>query len=71
MLIASKYEDIHPPTISDLVYMTADSYTEETVRELEKTILKALDYRLGETNALIFLRRISRLAKVIIIYKCI
>ena len=66
MLIASKYEDIYPPTISDFVYMTADTYSEENVKESERDILNTLEYRLGETSSLVFLRRFSRLAQVCI-----
>lgn len=64
LLIASKYEDVYPPTISDLVYITADTYTEEQIKESERNMLKDLDYRLGGPSPLIFLRRLSRLAKV-------
>ncbi len=64
MLIASKYEDIYPPSIGDLIYMTADTYTENDVKELEREILTKLEYKLGETSSLVFLRRLTRLTKV-------
>ena len=64
MLIASKYEDIYPPALSDLVYMTADSYTSEEIQKMEREILGKLEFKLGSAGPLVFLRRLSRLAKV-------
>ncbi len=35
MLIASKYEEIYPPILSDFVYLTDKAYTKEQVLEME------------------------------------
>ncbi|PPD68839.1 hypothetical protein GOBAR_DD34279 [Gossypium barbadense] len=46
MLIASKYEEITPPHIDDFCYITDNSYTKEEVVEMEKEILKLLDFEI-------------------------
>ena len=61
MLIASKYEDIYPPSIADLADIAADTYTTEQIRHMETEILTVLRYQLGKPNTLTFLRRYSKL----------
>ncbi len=61
ILLASKYEDVYPPSIMDITYIAADIYTADEVRQMEVEILEALEYQLGKPNALTFLRRYSKL----------
>ena len=35
MLIASKYEEIYPPIVSDFVYITDNAYTSAEIRQME------------------------------------
>ncbi|XWS62972.1 hypothetical protein CRYUN_Cryun06bG0056500 [Craigia yunnanensis] len=60
MLIASKYEEITPPHIDDFCYITDNSYTKEEVVEMEKDILKLLDFEVGTPTTRIFLRILMR-----------
>ena len=39
MLIASKYEDISPPSVSDFVFVSDNAYTREEILEMEMNIL--------------------------------
>ncbi|MBA0743037.1 hypothetical protein Gogos_005758, partial [Gossypium gossypioides] len=59
MLIASKYEEITPPHIDDFCYITDNSYTKEEVVEMEKEILKLLDFEIGTPTTRNFLRQES------------
>lgn len=46
MLIASKMEEIIPPTIDDFVYITDNTYTRDEVIKMELAILNELRYEL-------------------------
>ncbi len=64
MFLAAKYEEIYFPEIADFVYITDDSYTAEQMRQMERIILKSLNYSLGSPGAIQFLRRYSKISKV-------
>lgn len=57
LLIASKYEDMWPPTIKELIFMTEDAYTSAEILKMELTMLDKLGYALGQPLPLHFLRR--------------
>ncbi|KAE8661552.1 Cyclin-A3-1 [Hibiscus syriacus] len=57
MLIACKYEEITPPGIDDFCYITDNAYTKEEVIEMEKDILKLLDFKIGTPTTRNFLRQ--------------
>ena len=63
LLISSKVEEIYAPSVYDLVYISAHTYTREEVLKMEKTILHELDFRILTPYPLHFLRRYSRLAR--------
>ena len=65
MLIASKYEETCIPEVRDLVYITANAYSVKTVRNKEREMLRSLQYSLGYPSPLHFLRRLSKIAKVL------
>ncbi|XP_078071124.1 G2/mitotic-specific cyclin-B1-like [Mustelus asterias] len=64
MLVASKYEEMYPPEIGDFVYVTDNTYTTAAIREMERKILRKLNFSLGRPLPLHFLRRSSKVAEV-------
>ncbi|XP_058466857.1 G2/mitotic-specific cyclin-B [Malaya genurostris] len=65
MFIASKYEELFPPDISDFAYITDDTYKKRQILEMEKKIVKVLDFHLGKPLPTHFLRRFSKAAKAV------
>uniref|UniRef100_A0A182PUW9 Uncharacterized protein n=1 Tax=Anopheles epiroticus TaxID=199890 RepID=A0A182PUW9_9DIPT len=63
MFIASKYEELFPPEIQDFVYITDDTYQKNQILEMEKELVRALDFNLGKPLPTHFLRRFSKAAK--------
>lgn len=46
MLVASKFEEIHPPELHDCVYITDRAYTKQDVLRMECTMLSALGFQI-------------------------
>ena len=57
MLIASKYEEIYPPTAEDFVYITDYAYDKAEVLQMESDILVSLDFEIHFTSSYRFLER--------------
>lgn len=57
MLIASKYEEIYPPIVSDFVYITDNAYTREEILKMEERMLTALQFGVHFTSPNRFLER--------------
>ncbi|CAL1297814.1 unnamed protein product [Larinioides sclopetarius] len=64
MFIASKYEEMYAPDISDFVYITDSTYSKSDILKMEKVILKSLDFNLSKPLPLHFLRRNSKAGNV-------
>ena len=64
MSIAAKYEEVQHPHIKDFAFITADTYTTDTICQMERIILKTLDYALSFPLAITFLRRLSKITTV-------
>merc|ERR1719277_306800 len=47
MQIAAKFEEIHPPKVSDFAYITDHTYTEREIHNMEATVLNALDFQIA------------------------
>eukprot|EP01082_Thalassiosira_pseudonana_P012954 g12401.t1 g12401 contig6:1847431-1848194(+) len=54
LLIASKFEKIHPPELNDLVYICDRGYTEDEFLKMAELMLTALEYRLRIPTACVF-----------------
>jgi hypothetical protein len=53
--IASKYEEIYPPSMKNYVEVTAYTYTASQIKKMEGDILKALDFQLVRVTPLAIL----------------
>lgn len=60
--IASKFEEIFPPELRDLVYICDNAYTREQILEMETKMLRKLDYRINVPTAQAFLVRFLKAA---------
>jgi len=63
MLIASKYEEIYAPEVSDFVYIVDGAYTRVQILDTEEEILASLNFSLSFVSPLHFLRRFSKAAQ--------
>ncbi|XP_018462120.1 cyclin-B1-3 [Raphanus sativus] len=62
LLIASKYEEIWPPQVNDLVYVTDNTYQSKQILVMEKTILGCLEWYLTVPTQYVFLARFIKAA---------
>jgi cyclin-A len=60
--VASKYEEIHPPTSKEFVAMTDGAYTMEQLLQMEEQLLSTLEFRLTTPSAKTFLRKLAQYA---------
>lgn len=63
MMIASKYEEIYPPDVSDFVFITDNAYTKTDLFQCEREIMAKLDFCLAKPTPLQFLRRFVKAAR--------
>jgi cyclin B len=61
MLVASKFEEISPPEVHDLVYVTDSAYTKEEIMSMECSMLMVLNFQVVVPTALNFLERLQRI----------
>ncbi|XP_062179220.1 cyclin-A1-4-like isoform X2 [Phragmites australis] len=57
LLIAAKYEEICPPQVEELCYLTDDSYTKDEVLQMEASVLNHLKFEMTAPTEKCFLRR--------------
>ncbi|XP_076012024.1 G2/mitotic-specific cyclin-B2-like [Genypterus blacodes] len=62
MLVASKYEEMFCPEVGDFAYITDNSFTKPQILEMERIVLRRLNFDLGRPLPLHFLRRASKVA---------
>ncbi|XP_078252935.1 G2/mitotic-specific cyclin-B1-like [Rhinoraja longicauda] len=62
MFVACKYEEIFPPVVGDFVVITDNAYSSAQIRQMERWILRKLNFSLGKPLPLHFLRRASKVA---------
>ena len=68
MLLASKYEEIYPPQIRDLVFITDRAYNREQILEMESTMANALEFRLTVPTIYCFLLRYLKVKSFIFVF---
>ncbi|XP_033210737.1 uncharacterized protein LOC117168907 [Belonocnema kinseyi] len=68
MFIASKYEEMYSPDISDFVYITDNAYSKTEILQMEMLIVRTLNYSFGKPLPLHFLRRYSKAGKALAIH---
>ena len=61
-MIAAKYEEIYPPSVTNFSYITDNSYTKDQIREIEIEILACLDFNVTFPTPLRFLERFAKLS---------
>ncbi len=64
LLIASKYEEIYPPSLKKFLYLCQESYTRSEVLALEGDILTKLEFKLCGPSANKFFERIVDICKL-------
>ena len=57
LLIASKYEEIYPPTLTDFLAVSENKFSKQMVIKMEKEILTTLGFNLTAPSAYRFLQR--------------
>ena len=62
ILLATKYEEIYPPELRDLLAVSENKFTRDQVLSMEGEILNGLDFNLTAPSAYQFLRRFRRLS---------
>jgi len=64
LLLASKYEEIYPPEIRDLVYITDRAYNKADILKMESTMLNKLEFNLTVPSVGVFLARFLKAGQV-------
>lgn len=64
LLIASKYEEMYAPEVTDFEYITDKAFSAKQILSMEILMLKTLDFNLGSPLPLHFLRRNSKAGHV-------
>jgi hypothetical protein len=62
ILIAAKYEEIYPPSVDQLVYISDSTYTREEVLKTETLLLTTLRFNVSQPTPWEFSKRFSRAA---------
>ncbi|KAK2158472.1 hypothetical protein LSH36_169g02012 [Paralvinella palmiformis] len=67
LFIACKFDERCPPMLDDFLYICDDAYKSSEVIEMERNILKSVDFDLGIPLSYRFLRRYSKCARTSIV----
>jgi hypothetical protein len=62
LLIATKYEEIYPPDLKDLLSVSENKFTKEEVLTMEFNILTSLEFNFFASTSLRFLERYRKLS---------
>ena len=64
LLVSTKYEEIYPPNIKDLLVVSENKFKKEEIIAMEKEILAKLNYNVTTPSHYRFLQRFSRFSTV-------
>lgn len=64
MFVASKYEEIYPPDVSEFVFITDDTYSQKQVLRMEYLILKVLAFDISGPTVITFIQHFAVLCDV-------
>lgn len=70
MYVASKYEEVYMPDISDFVFITDSAYTKQQLLQMECEIVRVLEFQFSRPISLTFLRRYSKVVEANPIHHC-
>jgi transcription initiation factor TFIIIB Brf1 subunit/transcription initiation factor TFIIB len=62
LLIATKYEEIYPPPVSEFITLTDNVFNRKQILQMEFQILYNLDFEIQQTSPFRFLERYSKIA---------
>ena len=62
LLIATKYEEIYPPDMKDLLQVSENKFTRTEVLKMELDILSVLEFHVTAPSAYRFLERMHQIA---------
>jgi G2/mitotic-specific cyclin-B, other len=62
LLIATKYEEIYPPELKDLLQVSENKFEKKDVLKMENKILATLDFDFMYPSSLRFLERYRKLS---------
>ena len=62
LLIATKYEEIYPPELKDLISISENKFSKEEILKMEFQIIMALDFDFMAPSSLRFLERFRKLS---------
>jgi len=62
LLISTKYEEIYPPELKDLLSVSENKFSKSEVLKMEAKILSTLDFNFSAPSALRFLERFRKLS---------
>ena len=63
MLVAAKYEEIHPPAVDEFVYISDNTYKREEILHMEGMVLNRLNFELSVATTKVFINRYLKAAK--------
>ena len=62
LLIATKYEEIYPPELRDLLAVSENKFTRQMVLDMEKDILTTLEFKVLAPSGYRFLQRYRKIS---------
>uniref|UniRef100_A0A7S2GPB2 G2/mitotic-specific cyclin-B3 n=1 Tax=Octactis speculum TaxID=3111310 RepID=A0A7S2GPB2_9STRA len=70
LLMASKFDDVYPPEVRDLSFITDHAYSTDEILTMEIDMLSFLEFNVNAPTADVFLNRFLRVAGVIPATRC-
>ena len=64
LLISTKYEEIYPPNLDDLLSVSENKFTREEVLKMEMDMLITLEFNITTPSAYRFLERFRKLSSI-------